>query len=344
MSDPFDRVLRAAARRSRGAGVCPDADVLAAYLDNGLTSGERATVEAHAADCALCQQHLGLLGAVSLEVRPPEVEAARSWLAQWGWLVPVATAVLVVTIWTRIDGPDTSPTLQDQVASAPAARPSDYPPATPPPASADPRAARKSDVPEAQAESTAPPQPPAALTGRERRDNAARPAPPPPAADAAPAPAAVAEADRFAQVAGAARAPAEAEAKEKAAESVRQEAALLRKAAAPAHLAAASLTETYRASGGRIERSRDGGATWLEAFADPALTFTTSACATGGPCWFGTATGAVIRTSAAGFVRSQLPEMTPVISITPGPALEAVAATAVRRYRTTDGTAWHVVP
>ena len=47
MSESFDRALRAAARRSRPAGVCPDAAMLASYADNGLSEDERRFVEAH---------------------------------------------------------------------------------------------------------------------------------------------------------------------------------------------------------------------------------------------------------------------------------------------------------
>ena len=100
MSESFNRALRSAARRGRPAGVCPDAAMLAAYADNGLTADERRVVETHAADCATCLEHLALLGAVSLDRDAPQ--PARSWLVRWGWLVPVATAVLVVAVWVRL--------------------------------------------------------------------------------------------------------------------------------------------------------------------------------------------------------------------------------------------------
>ena len=89
MSEPFDRTLRAAARRGRPVGVCPDAALLAAYADNGLTADERHSLETHAADCVTCQQHLALLGAVSLDRDVPQ--PSRSWLTQWGWRVAGST-------------------------------------------------------------------------------------------------------------------------------------------------------------------------------------------------------------------------------------------------------------
>jgi hypothetical protein len=180
---------------------------------------------------------------------------------------------------------------------------------------------------------------------RERRDVAAksaRPSAPPPSAAAPPA--AVAEADRLGQLADAAKPPAEAESKEKASSGARQETQLFRSATVlPALQSAASSTEIYRATGGRIERSRDGGTTWQEAFADTSLTFTASACTPGGPCWFGTATGVLLRTSASGFDRLALPESLPVIAIAAGPGLQATVTAGPRRYRTTDGQRWELL-
>ena len=125
MSESFDRALRSAARRGRPAGVCPDAALLAAYADNGLTADERRHVEAHAADCATCLEHLALLGAVSLDREAPE--PSRSWLVRWGWLVPVATAVLVVAVWVRLPEQKAS---EDAGPTAPA-RPQAWPPPRP---------------------------------------------------------------------------------------------------------------------------------------------------------------------------------------------------------------------
>ena len=147
--------------------------------------------------------------------------------------------------------------------------------------------------------------------------------------------------DRLGQMADSSRAPARAEAKEKADGGARQEAQLLRSATVPALQAAASSGESYRATGGRIERSRDGGTTWQEAFADASLTFTATACAPGGPCWFGTASGEIVRSSGDRFERSTLPDAVAVLAITAGPGLEATATAAgSRRFRTTDGKTW----
>lgn len=151
MSEPFERALRAAARRGRAAGVCPDAELLAALVDGSLAGGERRRIEAHAADCLACQEHLALLG--SLSVAPMETPARGSWLTRWGWLVPAAAAVLVIGLWTRMPQPDPAAILSD--ADSETARPADTPgepmpspnAATPAPGDASPLAFRDQDAP-----------------------------------------------------------------------------------------------------------------------------------------------------------------------------------------------------
>src|SRR5262245_27659960 len=120
----FERSLRAAARRGRPTGDHPDAAQLAAYVDRGLTVTERATFEAHVADCAECMERLALLGHVNVPDEPesPVVEwSTRRLLSRWAWLVPVATAVVLVAIWIR--EPAQAPTLPSSSPMAPAASP-----------------------------------------------------------------------------------------------------------------------------------------------------------------------------------------------------------------------------
>jgi hypothetical protein len=105
MTDPnFERSLRAAARRGQPGGVHPDASLLAAYVDRGLSAAERAERESHVAGCAECMEHLALLGSVNVPDEPeaPSVEwSPRQLLTRWGWLVPVATVVVLVAVWER---------------------------------------------------------------------------------------------------------------------------------------------------------------------------------------------------------------------------------------------------
>jgi hypothetical protein len=112
MTDPhFERSLRGAARRGRPGGVHPDASLLAAYVDRGLSDAERATLEAHVADCPECMERLAMLGSVNVPEEPetPTLDwSPRRLLARWGWLVPVATVVVLVAVWER--QPSTPPT------------------------------------------------------------------------------------------------------------------------------------------------------------------------------------------------------------------------------------------
>src|SRR6478609_6094928 len=100
MSDlHFDRALRGAARRGRPEGVCPDAAALASYVDRSLSPAEHAALEAHVASCPACIEHLALLAAVDAPEAPAEASDAWSFeriFGHWRWLVPVATAALVV--------------------------------------------------------------------------------------------------------------------------------------------------------------------------------------------------------------------------------------------------------
>jgi hypothetical protein len=302
MSDPFDRVLRAAARRARTVGVCPGPERLAGYLDNGLTSAERASVEAHAADCLRCQQHLSLLGALSVERPDPDAAALRPWLVRWGWLVPVATAVLVVAVWTRTPAPVDAPAQFPRREVAPAVVP-----APDPPASAEATGAALGTAATSEAD-------------RKRRDLAAQVQPPvavpaaPLAVPALPPPAAAS--DQVGQLADSARAPAAAEGKE---------------------------SERYRVGGGRIERSRDGGASWQEVYSDTSLTFTATACAPNGPCWFGTTAGVVLRSSGDSFTRSRLPEPGAITAIEVTSPSDVIVLVGSRRYRGSDRSSWTLV-
>lgn len=351
MSESFDRALRAAARRSRPAGVCPDAAMLASYADNGLTGDERRALEAHVADCAVCLEHLALLGAVSLDREPPQ--PSSSWLVRWGWLVPVATAVLVVAVWVRLPEQQQVLRQHERVVRPPSAEPaapvaqdtsSADAAATPIHAERDEAESRLAGkaTPSAAARAQAPDEPKLdEVRTLERRDAArenAASAPARPLGGLAAAPPAPAAPPPAAAVVGAQKEETQA------ADSVRQRAAEQQRrtslAQAEASFASASPSEVYRVAGNRIEQSNDGAQTWHEVLSDPRSTFTAAACAPGGPCWFGTADGYVLRRTESGFTRTALPVRTRVVAIAPsGPQAATVSLDAGQRFRTTDGGA-----
>ena len=371
MTDSFDRALRAAARRGRPVDVCPDAGLLAAYVDRALAADERFAIDAHAADCSACQQHLALLGAVSVE--PAEPVAASSWLVRWGWLVPVATAVLVVAVWTRLPDPQERPASvqppraapesranADVVLSAPAdaakgealpevrqkqklATPAEGNAANKPAAEREASSFAASRVDELRQEAKADTAQPLEPGQRRAVPQAAAPAAPPaPQAKAASEPAAPGREQQLADRARVAETAGNLS-RDAASAAGTPPAALKKESAAPA-VVFASATERYRAAGHRIEQSEDG-ATWREVFADPSLTFGAAACSPDGTCWFGTTTGRLQRRAGGSFVAAQLPERRPIVAIAPeAGGIAVVTIDDGRRFRTADhGATWQPV-
>lgn len=92
---------------------CPDAEVMAAWLDGGLPKDLLATVRAHVGTCARCQVVAAVMTKLdSAGSEAARVQPARKWL---GWLVPVAMAVATWAIWIYIPRPEP---LIDQEAAA----------------------------------------------------------------------------------------------------------------------------------------------------------------------------------------------------------------------------------
>jgi hypothetical protein len=106
---------------------CPDAEVLAAYVEQGLAEEETARWENHFADCDRCQRIIAVLAASGEELAEAEVEklgslaaassTARTPVAQnaatrwtmiwrrpvfWRWLVPVAGIASAAALWLAL--------------------------------------------------------------------------------------------------------------------------------------------------------------------------------------------------------------------------------------------------
>jgi hypothetical protein len=106
-------------------GPCLDAETLAAWADDRLTTAERDAVEAHAADCARCQAVV----AAMVRAEPPAEPAPAWWRrgSTLGWLVPL-TAAAAAVIWVVVS-PGTIQRRQDAapaetIAAAPTPSPS----------------------------------------------------------------------------------------------------------------------------------------------------------------------------------------------------------------------------
>jgi hypothetical protein len=118
MSDSFDNLLaRTEHRDTAPAGPCPDAEVLAAYLDATLTPAERDVVEAHAADCGRCALQLGTVVRLEDVSGAPQHARVRRWSPRLGWMVPAVTAVLVGAVYVALPSRGLAP------APSPAQRP-----------------------------------------------------------------------------------------------------------------------------------------------------------------------------------------------------------------------------
>jgi hypothetical protein len=134
-----DQVIgRLVSARLRAGGIaaepCPDAELLAAYVDGGLAAAEVEAVDRHLAGCGACRQLVGLLAgddgveapAVVEPVGPAVVLPFRPRVT-WAWMSLAAGILGAVTLWTvvRLDrAPESS--LAERVApAAPAAYPAD---------------------------------------------------------------------------------------------------------------------------------------------------------------------------------------------------------------------------
>ncbi len=103
----MDRLLRqklANAGPAKGPGACLDAEVIAAWADNGLSGAERSSAEAHVAACARCQ---ALLAAMIRSTPAAATQDSRgAWWLPRGWIVwatPAVAAVVAGALWFAID-------------------------------------------------------------------------------------------------------------------------------------------------------------------------------------------------------------------------------------------------
>ena len=311
----MDRLLRAALKPAPGEtaadGVeteanCPDAGILAAFIESGLTATEQSAVEMHLAGCGRCQEALSIISDHLPEELVAEVASPESTWFTWvtrprlRWLVPVSAAatVAVVIFATRpLIAPESdkaAPSDVMQLAQAPA----------PPAESPAPSGATMREKPAAVPEKSE-----AAATVR--RDDAARSlavlAPPPaPArdvlADAAPAgrigldkksadPAAGMMAAREASEAQRTQ-PAAAPA---AAPQLREE---LRRLVSVATVTAApdGRVRWRLGPGGRIWRSTDAGSTWHWQPSDVSADLVAGSAPSATTCWAVGSRGVVLLT------------------------------------------------
>jgi hypothetical protein len=363
MPDPnFDRLIRGATQRRTSSVPCPDAETLAVFVEGGLDAAERRTIEGHAADCLHCGRQLAALARIEAAAADTVAPVrARSLIRRWAWLVPVATTVLVVAVWIR------TPNRQ---ADAPATRPPQSPVESRPSGSRMDGAREEPAAPansgaaaEADAQQPAPRQvdeptlrnkvkreagleryvaAPAELKSRADGDDKA----PAKEDESRPSLGAMAQAPSTparAMPTSAAAATAEG------ATALRKSADMTLRDNALAAQWTMVVTEQVRlrASGDRLERSVDAGASWtveLEGIGDR---ITAGSCPAADVCWVGGAGGTVLlRGADAAWSRRPLPVGARIGRIHAIDSLNATVFLADgRSFQTTDGgRTWAALP
>ena len=103
---------------------CLDAETLAAWADGGLTGQAAAAAELHASNCARCMTMLA-----SMERSAPSAAPRHLWarVGLWRWLVPLTAAATALAIWVAIPdrpiAPERTVVLQQEQAPLPVPRP-----------------------------------------------------------------------------------------------------------------------------------------------------------------------------------------------------------------------------
>jgi len=122
------------ARLKPGSESCPNAEILAAYVERTLSSRERASCESHLAGCLGCQALVAELVRLSEDDEPvgiqtaaaPSARAATAPRFRWAWAGSALAAVLVVGLWYTGEFQNIlqqTPEINRQIQVAPANKP-----------------------------------------------------------------------------------------------------------------------------------------------------------------------------------------------------------------------------
>jgi len=97
-------------------GPCLEPETLAAWMDGGLSAGERAAAEAHASTCDRCQAMLATL----VRSEPPPSRPLRWWSGgAVRWMVPIVAGAIALAIWVAVDPGLVRPLAPASPAAAP---------------------------------------------------------------------------------------------------------------------------------------------------------------------------------------------------------------------------------
>ncbi len=102
----IDKLLagRLSARLQDGGGDCPDAEILAAFVERTLSPGELRVWESHLAGCRFCQEHVAHLVRLSESdeieeaAKPAPAKAKTAWF-RWALAAPALVALVIAGLW-----------------------------------------------------------------------------------------------------------------------------------------------------------------------------------------------------------------------------------------------------
>jgi hypothetical protein len=345
MSRDRDRILEQALKHELSAagtppaGACLDAETLGAWVDGGLDAAAMAATEVHVAGCARCQALAGTMAKSTPTLGTSGTTGTQGTFSLWRWwLAPIAAGVTAVTLWMVIPEQPPPSAVAPPVAEvmtpsrdANAEQPS-FAPQTAPDTGSIAGADRRRSVPvDTLAAGARADQQQEKAKEEERKEVAAvqervgladsRPAPaamPPPAPASPPPPAAVAL--------------------ESAAVGALQKSA--RQANAFIEIATLDPSLGWRIAGDRIERSGDGGRTWIGRRQNAGDRLAAGSAPSSSVAWFVGAAGLVLLTTDSGatFSDVSLAEPLDLASVAAIDARNASIYSVVgRRFRTDDG-------
>ena len=364
----MDRLLHAVLKPAprEGDAECPDAGLLAAFVEGGLTAAEQSALDAHIVNCGRCQEALAVLSPeLPQEEGGEPVAAPESGWFTWvtrprlRWLVPISAAATVAVVFfaTR---PLIAP--EGEVPAGEVARMAQAPATLADvPAGAEDALREKPAVPEKQE-----------YAGTARRDEAQKAvigaAPASKAASEAVAeqsPAGVRARDKKPVEPAAELMAARVATEEKrtqpaipapqappppaATPAVAQQAASLRKDARNLEaglvtVAAPGGTVLWRfGAGGRLSRSGDAGATWHEQTSGVAADLLAGTAPSPVACWIvGSAGTVLLTTDGEHWERRPFPQTADLVAIGASDARAAIVTTRDgRRFETLDaGLTW----
>jgi hypothetical protein len=336
--------LRAAGTPDRDA--CVDAETLGAWADGGLEAAQMAAVEWHVSSCARCQAIVGATARSAPLISGTEA-AGTSFLWRW-WLAPLTAAAAAVTLWMvvpqRHDTVLAPPSVLPPSVAAPAPEtfaqnqpPKDQPiPLAPSPAKpAEERtavAARAQRGNTREKASDARRERPEDLSGKKEAALAKT------KRDAADAPKLLQ--DRNAAAGAAPAAPAAVPLSTPAVGALLESA---RFAPAPLEIVSPDPSSRWRIRNGAIERSEDGGTSWIAIQPRAGESITGGTAPARSICWLIGSNGLVmVTTDGLTFARVPLPERVDLTAVTATDARTAIVTTADgRRFSTDDaGRTW----